>query len=138
MIFGLLIAGMLALPVSAEGVVPTRTIRADAIILETDVTLRSDMQSSGYTRLQDVVGQEARVVLYPGKPIGIDDIGPPAIVRRNQLVRLSFAASGLQIATEGRALERGAIGDRVRIMNLSSRATVFGQVQSDGSIRVSQ
>jgi flagella basal body P-ring formation protein FlgA len=138
MVLGLFIAGLLAAPAWAEGVVPTRTIRAEAIILESDVTLRTDMQSSGYARVTDVVGQEARVVLYPGKPIGIDDIGPPAIVRRNQLVRVSFAASGLQIVTEGRALERGAIGDRVRIMNLSSRATVFGQVQPDGSIQVRQ
>ncbi|GLQ28489.1 flagellar basal body P-ring formation chaperone FlgA [Sulfitobacter pacificus] len=134
----ILLTGLLALPAWADGVVPTRTIRAAAIILETDVTLRAGLQNSGYMRLSDVVGQEARVALYPGRPIGIDDIGPPAIVRRNQLVKVSFSTSGLQIVTEGRALERGAIGDRVRVMNLSSRATVFGQVQPDGSINVSQ
>ena len=125
-------------PALADGVVPTRTIRANAVISETDVTLRANMANSGYARLADVIGQEARVVLYPGKPIGVDDIGPPAIVTRNQLVRVSFTANGLEILTEGRALERGAIGDRVRIMNLSSRATLFGQVQADGSIHVSQ
>ncbi|MDF3415204.1 flagellar basal body P-ring formation protein FlgA [Sulfitobacter sp. M57] len=138
MFHNILIAVFMATPVWADGVVPTRTIRAAAIIQETDVILRADMKNSGYARLIDVVGQETRVVLYPGKPIGIDDIGPPAIVHRNQLVRISFSATGLQIVTEGRALERGAIGDLVRIMNLSSRATVFGQVQPDGSVKVSQ
>jgi flagella basal body P-ring formation protein FlgA len=123
-------------PVWADGVVATRTIRANAIISTTDVTLRSNVPNSGYTQLVDVIGQEARVVLYPGKPIGVDDIGPPALVARNQLVRVSFASQGLQIVTEGRALERGSMGDRVRIMNLSSRATLFGQVQADGSILV--
>ncbi len=123
---------------SADSVVPTRTIRANAIISENDVTLRAGSQTGGFAQLASVLGQEARVVLYPGKPIGIDDIGPPAIVARNQLVRVVFSANGLQIATEGRALERGAIGDRVRIMNLSSRATLFGRIQPDGSIQVSQ
>ncbi|KIN65925.1 Flagella basal body P-ring formation protein FlgA [Sulfitobacter noctilucae] len=127
-----------AMPAWADTVVPTRTIRAEAIILETDVTLVENNQTAGYVRLPDVVGQEARVVLYPGRPIGIDDIGPPAIVTRNQLVRVVFQAHGLEILTEGRALERGAAGDRVRIMNLSSRTTLFGQVEPDGSIQVSR
>lgn len=126
-----------ASPLWADSVVPTRTIRANAVIGEGDVIVRSGAQSAGFARIADVVGQEARVVLYPGRPIGIDDIGPPAIVTRNQVVRVSFTSSGLQIVTEGRALERGAVGDLVRVMNLSSRATVFGQILENGTIKVS-
>ncbi len=123
-------------PALADTVVPTRTIRADAIITDTDVTLSAADVSSGFTQLSDVVGQEARVVLYPGRPIFVDDIGPPAIITRNQLVQVRYTTGGLVISTEGRALERGAVGDRVRIMNLSSRATLFGQVRADGTIQV--
>lgn len=126
-----------AWPALAEAVVPLRTIRANAIILNTDVGLSGSV-TRGYARLQDVIGQEARVVLYPGRPIMDGDIGPPTLITRNQIVRLEFNGGGLNIVTEGRALERGAIGDRVRIMNLSSRATLFGQVQSDGTITVSK
>ncbi len=130
--FLLLVAG----PLWADSVVPTRTIRANAIIGESDVIIRNGVQSAGFARIADVVGQEARVALYPGRPIGIDDIGPPAIVSRNQVVRVSFQSSGLHIVTDGRALERGAVGDLVRVMNLTSRATVFGQILADGSIQV--
>lgn len=124
-------------PALAESVVPLRTIRANAVILNTDVGL-SKAVSNGFARLEDVIGQEARVVLYPGRPILAGDIGPPALITRNQIVRLHFEGGGLRITTEGRALERGAVGDRVRIMNLASRTTLFGQVQDDGTIRVSQ
>lgn len=123
-------------PALADSVVPTRTIRANSIINQSDVILRQGSQPAGFARLTDVVGQEARVVLYPGRAIGIDDIGPPSIVARNQIVRVSFNSNGLQIVTEGRALERGGIGDLVRVMNLSSRATVFGQILADGSVQV--
>jgi len=126
----------LALPVQAETIVAARTIRAHAIIMPTDVALSTAQISNGYGRAVDVVGQEARVVLYAGRPILVDDIGPPAVVTRNQIVRVQFMGTGLRIETEGRALERGAVGDRVRIMNLASRATLFGQVQEDGSIQV--
>jgi len=128
----------MAFPVHADTVVPARTIRANAIITETDITIVSSAIANGFTRAIDVVGQEARVVLYPGRPILVDDIGPPAVVTRNQLVRVQFLGNGLSIVTEGRALERGAVGDNVRIMNLSSRATLFGRVQQDGTIQVKQ
>lgn len=120
----------------AESVVPTRTIRANATIAETDVMLKSIKNPNALTRIMDVVGQEARTTLYTGRPILFDDIGPPALVARNQIVILKYEASGLVIETEGRSLQRGGIGDRIRIMNLDSRSTVSGQVQADGSIRV--
>lgn len=126
-----------AVPGWADSVVPIRTIRAHAIIAAEDVTLRGAQQTNGFAQIADVAGQEARVVLYPGRPIRSGDIGPPAVVTRNQLVRIVYSAVGLEIAAEARALERGAIGDLVRVMNLSSRATITGQIQTDGSIRVS-
>ncbi|MBD3665508.1 flagellar basal body P-ring formation chaperone FlgA [Sulfitobacter aestuariivivens] len=136
MIWRALLFLCLAYPAGAETIVAARTIRAHAIILPTDVTLSTAQMANGFGQAADVVGQEARVVLYAGRPILIDDIGPPAIVTRNQLVRVVFQGAGLSIATEARALERGAAGDRIRIMNLSSRATLFGQIQDDGTIKV--
>lgn len=130
---------LLCLPafVAAEVVVPTKTIRANATISATDVTLKAMANGNAYSLIADVVGQEARTTLYAGRPILFDDIGPPALVSRNQIVLLRYQASGLKILTEGRSLQRGGIGDRIRIMNLDSRATLFGQVQADGSVRVS-
>lgn len=121
----------------AESVVPTRTIRASAIISEGDVTLQAIKNENAFERTMDVVGQEARTTLYAGRPILFDDIGPPAVVARNQIVMLRYQTAGLMIVTEGRSLQRGGVGDRIRIMNLDSRATLFGQVQQDGSVKVS-
>ncbi|MEM9971263.1 MAG: flagella basal body P-ring formation protein FlgA, partial [Pseudomonadota bacterium] len=43
----------------------------------------------------------------------------------------------LTIRTEGRVLDRGAVGDRVRVMNLTSRSTVSGIVAAGGTVVVS-
>lgn len=120
----------------ADIVVPTRTIRANAIITDIDVGTKAGEIVNGFDRVTDVIGQEARTTLYAGRPIRVDEIGPPALVTRNQIVSLTFQSAGLVITTEGRSLERGGVGDRVRIMNLSSRATLFGQIQPDGSVEV--
>ena len=72
----------------------------------------------------------------PGRPVRAVDVGPPAIVDRNDLVVLVFNRQPLSISTEGRALGRGAVGERIRVMNLSSRTTVTGLIRPDGQIEV--
>ena len=124
--------------VAADVVTPTRTLRPGTLITLQDLTIRDGQQMGAFDRITDVAGQEARVALYAGRPIPFEAIGPPAIVNRNQIVPLSYQASGLRITTEGRAMERGGVGDRIRIMNLQSRATLFGLVQADGTIKVTQ
>jgi len=126
-----------AVAASADIVVPTRTIRPQTMITAADVQTIAGTRLDVFDNPLAVVGQEARVALYAGRPIRFDDIGPPALVDRNQIVQLQYHGEQLVIRTEGRALERGGIGDRVRIMNLNSRATLFGLVQADGSVRVS-
>jgi flagella basal body P-ring formation protein FlgA len=123
-------------PCFADTVISTRTIRPNQIITERDVTFAAGDLATGFSRLSDVIGQEARVALYAGRPVLVGDIGPPAVIARNQIVPLRYNANGINIGTEGRALERGAVGDRIRVMNLGSRATLFGQVLSDGTIEV--
>ena len=120
----------------ADIVVPTRTIRADAVILENDVTLSSGQNADVFDQIDLVVGQEARVVLYAGRPIRFDEVGPPAIIKRNQVINAFFVGSGLRIATEVRALERGGVGDFIRVMNLASRSTILGQILTDGTIQI--
>ena len=129
---------LVAQVVAADVVTPTRTLRPGTLITLQDLTIRDGQQMGAFDRITDVAGQEARVALYAGRPIPFEAVGPPAIVNRNQIVPLSYQASGLRITTEGRAMERGGVGDRIRIMNLQSRATLFGLVQADGTIKVTQ
>lgn len=123
---------------SAETVVPTRTIRAHELINPADLKLRPIDVAGSFSKIEAVSGLEARVALYPGRPVKRSDVGPPAIVQRNQLIPLVYKQAGLVIRTEGRVLDRAGVGDWVRVMNMSSRATVMGRVQADGSVSVSQ
>lgn len=121
----------------AQVVVPTRTIQADAVIAEHDITLQEGANAQGFDQIGDVIGQEARNVLYAGRPILLNQIGPPAIIKRNQIVGLFIDSGTVRIATEARSLQCGAVGDIVRVMNLASRTTLYGQVKPDGTIEVS-
>jgi flagella basal body P-ring formation protein FlgA len=123
-------------PALAETILMARTIRAQAVIGPQDITSVAAIVPGTLQAGDPVVGMEARIVLYAGRPIRPGDIGPPAIVERNQVVALVYRQNGLTITAEGRALGRGGVGDRLRVMNLGSRNTVMGEVLGDGSISV--
>ncbi|UAB89066.1 flagellar basal body P-ring formation protein FlgA [Ruegeria sp. SCSIO 43209] len=127
---------MMPMPSLAEIVVPTRTIRAKEVIVSSDLEIKTTEVNGAVRRPEDLIGQEARVALYPGRPIRPADVGPPAIVDRNDLVTLVFDHVALSITAEGRALGRGAAGERIRVMNLASRTTVTGVIRPDGQIEV--
>ena len=123
-------------PSFAETVIAARTIRSFSILTAADLTSIADDHAGAVTRIEDAIGMEARVVLYAGRPVSVNDIGPPALVERNQIITLIYRRSGLTIATEARARGRAGVGDRLRVMNLSSRNTVTGTVQEDGTVTV--
>lgn len=120
----------------AEILVPVRTIRAKEIIGPDDVMLKSVTVAGAISEALDVVGLEARIALYPGRPIRHGDVGPPAIIGRNDIVTLVFSQGRLRIIAEGRSLGRGAVGEMIRVMNVASRTTVSGRIQPDGSVEV--
>jgi flagella basal body P-ring formation protein FlgA len=135
---GLVLLVLLAgAPVLADRVEAVRVIRAHEVIAAGDVVLRDDPAAVG-PGLQEIIGKEARVALYPGRPIRAGDVTTPAVIERNQMVPLVYMRGGLQIEAEGRALGRAGPGDYVRVMNLASRATVTGRVTEDGKIKVSR
>nr|WP_028913563.1 flagellar basal body P-ring formation chaperone FlgA [Pseudorhodobacter ferrugineus] len=127
---------ILASPAFPESLIATRIVRAQTLLSDADVTLVAAEIPGALTSSGDAVGLEARVTLYPGRAIRIGDVGPPALVERNQLITLIYSAGGLGITTEGRALARGGVGDVIQVMNLSSRAVLAAQVLGDGSLRV--
>lgn len=126
----------LAGPVLAETVVAARTIPARSIIGPDDVLLRDLAVPNGVTAVTEAVGKEARVALYAGRPILSGDLGPPALVERNQIVLLTYRRNGLVISTEGRVLDRAGPGEIVRVMNLTSRSTVSARIDANGVANV--
>ena len=129
---------LLAFPALAEAgtVVPVRPIRGQTILAAADLTLAEGDTPGALASIEAAVGKEAKVTLYTGRPILESQIGAPALVERNQLVRMTYADGPLSITTEGRALDRAGVGEEVRVMNLTSRQVVTGQVTPEGGVRV--
>lgn len=129
----LLLAGA---PCYAETVVAAHTIRPQTILTAQDLVVSPAQTVGAFSEVEDLIGLETRTALYAGRPIRPGDVGPPAIVDRNQIVSLTYIAGGLTITTEARALGRGGVGDMIRVLNISSRMTLEGRIAPDGSVLV--
>ncbi len=121
---------------SAETLVATRLIRATEVIGPGDVAPGQGHVPGGATQADQVIGYEARVAIYPGRPVRIADLGPAAVIERNEVVRMVYRNGGLMILSEGRALGRAGLGDAVTVMNLASRQSVQAVVHAAGLVEV--
>lgn len=117
-------------------VIASRTLRAERLIGPGDIALRDGHTPGALVQIEEAIGLETRRNIYAGQPLRAADLGPPAILDRNDMVVLSYFRGGLAIVTEGRSLGRAGIGDRVRVMNTASRTPVTGTVLPDGSVEV--
>lgn len=129
---------VMASAAQADTVVATQMIRPQQLITADSVQIDPTSVQGAYDQLGQVIGKEAQYALYPGRAVMIGAVGEPAVIDRNQIVELVYESGGLRIATEGRSLGRGAVGDRIRVMNTSSRTALFGIIAEDGSVLVSR
>ncbi len=116
------------------------TIRGQTLIMPSDVALVAGTTPGALADLSDAVGMEAAVNSYRrwGRPGSRpwSDLRPPAIIERNSAVTLRYNHGGLLVVTEGRALDRAAQGETLRVLNLGSRNTVTATAAAPGLVTV--
>ncbi|OCX65396.1 flagella basal body P-ring formation protein FlgA [Thioclava sp. SK-1] len=120
----------------ADYLVSTRTLRARSILGPEDLALKAGEAPGVLQDPGEALGLETRVAIYAGRPIRPEHLREPAVVERNQILPLAFQNGVLTIVTEGRAMERASIGETIRIMNVSSKNTVFATISRDGTAYV--
>ncbi|RZO67970.1 MAG: flagellar basal body P-ring formation protein FlgA [Parvularculaceae bacterium] len=118
--------------VSAAEMFAARNISAGEILLEGDL-INADEE---IVAAESLIGLETRRSLYKGAPVFAGMLRAPILVKRNAIVAMEFRSGPLVIRSEGRALQEGANGDIIRVMNLGSRTTITATVNGGNSVRV--
>lgn len=108
-------------------------LRAGTILQRSDLIV-SDGETAQAAAL-DIVGMEAKRTIYANKTITPDDIHLPTAIKRNAIVMIEFKKGPLLITTEARVLDPGAVGETVRVMNLSSKVILSAIVVSSSRVR---
>ena len=81
-------------------------------------------------------GFALRHQMLAGKPISLDELSHPLLVVRGMSVILRLENTGLVLVAKGEAIDGGALGDRIHVLNPSSRAVLIAQVTGSGAVQV--
>jgi flagella basal body P-ring formation protein FlgA len=125
---------------TVEAAVLTRPLGRGDVVRAPDVAIerrpkaetRSDVSSS----VSGLVGLAARRALRAGEVLRTGDLQKPELVQRNDNVTLVYEAPGLVLTMRGKALDSGAVGDTVSVLNVQSKRTVQGTVSGPGQVSV--
>lgn len=110
------------------------------IIRDADLTwLKMDRTRVGQTVVQtkdQLIGNEPRRALQAMTLIRETDIRRPVTVAKNTLVTMMVQSAGLSLSATGKALESGATGDVIRVINPASHQTVEATIIDKDRVRV--
>ena len=113
-----------------------RRISAGEIITADDITtvaFPASALNSNFLRSQsDIIGKEAKRTLMAGRPVTESSIISPRVVFRGEEIRISYDSGALGLGAPGKALEDGAIGQTIRVLNLHSQKTIHAKVTAPG------
>lgn len=109
-------------------------IRADDLSL---VEMRAGQSQHNTAQDEsDLIGLETKRALQANRPIRLSDVQTPVLVKKGALVTMLVRTPGMSLSAVGQALEDGAKGDVIRILNTKSHKTVQGTVVSKGQVQM--
>jgi flagella basal body P-ring formation protein FlgA len=99
--------------------------------------IRADLVRGEIARLPDqMIGFAVRRSLAPGQPIALADLMRPSAITKGARVVIELQAPGLALVAQGLALDNGAIGERIPVLNSSTHATLSAEVLGPSRARV--
>lgn len=118
----------------------TRPLAAGEVIGEADLEwlpVRADrLDRNAATGAAQLVGMTPARGLKAGRAVKVSEVRPPLLILKGALVTMSVTAPGLTLTATGRALDDGADGEIVRVLNVQSKRTVEGVVSGQNQVRI--
>lgn len=112
----------------------------DAIIGSQDIhmiEIRQDAVKDGMiVNADQLIGMTPRRMITAGHPVSSIDIAAPRSVERGDLVTMVFREGPLVLTAQGKAMQHGATGETIRVVNTSSNKTIEAVVTASKEVTV--
>ncbi len=83
-----------------------------------------------------LVGMTPRRMVMAGEPLKKNDVIEPLMVKRGERVTIAYQSGPIELLSEGKALQNGARGDLIRVVNYSSNRTIDAVIEQSGKVVV--
>ena len=123
-----------------EVIALAQPLRRGDILRQEDVDVirlpRSKVPAGAIADAGEIVGKEARGNLRAAAPLSRKDFQQPILVRKGEKITVTFEMPGMKLSSRAQAMDDGAKGDVIDVMNLTSRRIVPATITSRGHVRV--
>jgi flagella basal body P-ring formation protein FlgA len=122
-----------------EAVTLVRAIRTGETIKASDVTTERRPKpevGSEAMAIEQAIGLAAKHPLRAGQVLKPGDVMRPLVVQRNEAVTLTYEVPGIFLTVRGKALEAGAVGDMIGVLNIQSNRTIQATVTAPCRVAV--
>jgi flagella basal body P-ring formation protein FlgA len=109
-------------------------VRASDVVMERRP--KSEVNGDIAETADRIVGMALRRAARAGQLLRMTDLMRPELVQRNDTVMAIFEAPGIMLTSRAKALESGAEGDLISVVNLQSKRTVQATVTGPGTVTV--
>ncbi len=120
--------------------VSARPIMAGQVLSQDDLVVtkrpRDQLSADAIRSMSDAIGLVATRPLPTGATIDRSALRAPSLVVRGSVVMLRLIGGGLSLSAGGLAADTGALGDRVRVVNPSSKAVLVGTVSGRATVTI--
>ncbi|MDD2900196.1 MAG: flagellar basal body P-ring formation chaperone FlgA [Desulfuromonadaceae bacterium] len=124
----------------ADTVVTLRQIDNGSTIQAADITLQkreiSYNSRTSAKAVTDVIGKKARISIGANQPVRTDQIEKVPVIKSGQMVTIIAENEVLKISVSGIAHSSGAVGDVVRVQNLTSLKEIPARVVDASTVQV--
>jgi flagella basal body P-ring formation protein FlgA len=121
-----------------EVAVPNRALIKGELVRANDIAIerrpKADFSNEPAAPVTEVLGRAARRSVRSGQALRIADVMRPELVQKGDMVTLHYAVPGITITMRGKALDSGAEGESVNVLNELSKRTIQGVVTGAGHV----
>jgi flagella basal body P-ring formation protein FlgA len=120
-----------------DAVMLTRAVGRGDIIRESDVAIerRPKAELAGEAiGADDAIGLSAKRPLRSGQVLRSSDLLKTDAIARNEAVTIVYETPGIMLKMRGKALEAGAVGELINVLNIQSNRTVQGAITGPGQV----
>ncbi len=96
----------------------------------------SDVRHDMIMNAEDIIGQTPRRLVNSGRPLNKLDLESPQIVARGDVITMTFKSGPMLLTASGKAMQNGAKGDLIRVVNTTSNKTIEGIVTASKEVTV--
>ena len=121
-------------------VVSSRTLRKGDVITAGDVKLSkhniADLSYGYFVEKKSGVGMKVKRRAVAGTVLTPSMLKKPLVISRGQRVAIMAQSGRMEVRMMGKALNNGAIGDRIKVINIKSKQKLEAVVTSSSEVKV--